>query len=45
VDSFDALVVAEVGSGGVTSVDSEELTLNVGLQVIDPVDALDIRVT
>ena len=35
-------MVSIVGSSGVASVDSEELALNVGLEVVNPVDGRDI---
>lgn len=41
VDGLLLAVVTVVGSGGVTSVDGEELALNVGQQVVDPLDTLD----
>ena len=37
-----AAVVAVVGGGGVAGVDGEELALDVGAQVVDPVDAMDV---
>jgi hypothetical protein len=42
VDSTLSSVVAVVGSGGVASVDGEELALDEGSKVVDPVDALDV---
>lgn len=45
MDGLDALVVAKIGRGGVGSVDSEELALDVGLKVIDPVNAFDLWMT
>ena len=42
VDSLDSLIVTEVGGGGVRSVDSEELSLDEWLEVLDPVNALDV---
>jgi hypothetical protein len=45
VDGLDALLVAEVGSSGVRGVDSEELALDEWLEVVDPMNAVDLGVT
>jgi hypothetical protein len=45
VDGLETFVVAEVSSGGVGSVDSEELALDERLKIVDPVDAVDLGVT
>lgn len=45
VDGALSAVVTVVGSGGVASVDSEELALNEGSKVVNPVDALNLRDT
>ncbi|KAI6752014.1 hypothetical protein HG531_006710 [Fusarium graminearum] len=42
VDSTLSSVVAVVSGGGVASVDGEELALDEGSKVVDPVDALDV---
>lgn len=42
VDGALAAVVTVIGSSGMAGVDSEELTLNEGAKIADPVDALDI---
>ena len=44
VDHFLAAVVAVVGGGGVARVDGEELALDVGHEVVDPLDAFDVGV-
>lgn len=42
MDGLDSLLVGKVGGSGVAGVDGEELTLNVWLKVIDPVNAIDL---
>lgn len=42
VDGALSSVVTVVGSGGMASVDSEELALNEGAEVVNPVDTLDV---
>lgn len=42
VDSTLSSVVAVVSGGGVAGVDGEELALDEGSKVVDPVDALDV---
>lgn len=42
VDSAASSIVAVVGGGGVAGVDGEELALDERLEVVDPVDAVDL---
>ena len=44
VDQLLAALLAVVGGGGVARVDGEELALDEGLEVVDEMDALDVRV-
>ena len=43
VDIFVALLIGEVRDGGMACVDREELALDVGRQVVNPREALDLR--
>ena len=43
MDVLDLVLVSVVGGSSVRGVDSEELALDVGLEVVDVVDTLNIR--
>src|SRR4051794_40272338 len=44
MNGLHTLIVPEVGGGGVASVDSEELAFDEWLEILDPVDAFNLRV-